>query len=181
MADAPPPFTCLDSEVLVTNRWHRYRRDRYVQTDGSTGEYYYIDMAGACAVVPLFEDGSTVLVRVHRYLLGCELWEFPIGGMEPADEPLPVAQKELREEAGLLAEHWTELGRFAPYKGVSNEITHAFLARGLRWTERALEPSEGITVHQMPLDEARRRLLEQEIGDGQSLVTLMLLDRYLAR
>lgn len=169
------PFTRLDRRVLVENRWHRYCRDRYVRRDGSEGEYYYVDMPGSCGVVPLFADGSTALVRVRRYLLGCELWEFPIGGMRQGDEPLAVAQHELEEEAGLVGKRWAKLGQFAPYKGVSNEVCHFFLAEELNWTRQQLEPEEDIAVHQMPLAEARRLLLGQPVGDGQSMVALMLL------
>ena len=180
MSDAFPPFTTLTSEVLIDNSWHRYRRDRYVRADRSEGDYYYIDMAGACGIVPLFEDGTTALVKVHRYLLGGDFWEFPIGGMQPGEDPLDVAKNELRQEAGLIARDWHELGRFAPYKGVSNEITWFFLARDLEWTEQDLEPAEAITVHRMPLDEARERILGQAVADGQTMSGLLLLDRYLA-
>lgn len=174
------PFSRLQHEVLVSNPWHRYCKDRYVQADGSEGVYYFVDMPGSCASIPVFEDGSTVLLRVFRYLLGCDLWEFPIGGMRPGEDPLTVARKELHEEAGLVAAAWTPLGRFAPYKGVSNEICHFWLARGLREERQQLEPSERIAVHRMPFLEARRLLLDQECCDGQSMAGLLLLDRWLA-
>ena len=74
------PFDRLSHEVLVENAWHRYCMDRYVRTDGSEGVYYYVDMPGSCGSIPVFDDGSTILLRVHRYLLGGEFWEFPIGG-----------------------------------------------------------------------------------------------------
>jgi ADP-ribose pyrophosphatase len=176
-----PPFTRLSREVLVKNRWHRYCRDRYVQADGSEGAYYYVDMPGSAAVVPLFDDGTTALLRVHRYLLGRELWEFPIGGMQDGEDPGAVAAKELREEAGLLAASWAALGSFAPYKGVSNELCHVFVARELTAVAQQLEASERITVHRMPFAAARRLLLDQEVGDGQSLVALLLLERWRER
>ncbi|MEY2981288.1 MAG: hypothetical protein RL562_1515 [Planctomycetota bacterium] len=180
MSDAAP-FSRLSTEVLVHNPWHRYCRDRYVQTDGSTGDYYYVDMTGSCGVIPWFEDGTTVLVQSRRYLLGVDLFEFPIGGMQPNDDAEVVARHELEEEAGLVAGRMDLLGSFAPYKGVSNERCHFFLARDLKWTAQRLEPSESMTVHRMPLAEARDRLLDQELPDGQSLSGLMLLDRFLAR
>lgn len=175
------PFTRLSREVLVDNPWHRYCRDRYVQTDGSDGAYHYVDMAGSCAAIPVFADGTTLLLRVYRYLLERDLWEFPIGGMKPGEDPLTVARKELHEEAGVVAGDWTPLGRFAPYKGASNEICHFWLARDLREDRQQLEPSERITVHRLPFAEARARLVEQECGDGQSMAGLVLLDRWLAR
>jgi ADP-ribose pyrophosphatase len=176
----PSPFTRLGREVLVANPWHSYARDRYVQADGSEGVYYYIDMPGSCAAIPVYADGSTVLVRVYRYLLGTELWEFPIGGMRQGESPLAVAQKELHEEAGLVARQWTPLGRFAPYKGASTEICHFFLARGLAEVGQQLEASERIEVVRLPFAVARARLLDQELGDGQSLAGLALLERWLA-
>lgn len=172
------PFERLDTEVLVDNPWHRYRLDSYVQRDGSIGRYYYVDMPGSAATIPLFEDGSTVLVEVYRYLLGTTLWEFPIGGMKEGEEPVDVAQRELEEEAGLVARKWQALGAFAPYKGASNELCHFFLAEELTWTEQRLEPSEDIRVHRMSLADARRRLVDQAIGDGQSWGGLVLLDRF---
>ncbi|MBK8978789.1 MAG: NUDIX hydrolase [Planctomycetes bacterium] len=174
-------FRRIGREVLVENRWHRYCVDRFSQADGSEGRYYYVDMPGSCGIVPLFEDGTTVLVHCERYLLGATLWEFPIGGMADGEEPLAVARKELEEEAGLVAARWDPLGAFAPYKGVSNERCHFFLARELSWTAQRLEPSEAMTVHRMPLAEARARILDQELPDGQSLGGLALLDRFLAR
>ena len=178
---SPVPFQRLSREVLVRNHWHLYCHDRYTQTDGSIGSYYYLDHFGACGSIPLFEDGTTVILRVHRYVLGRTLWEFPIGGQRETEDALAVAQKELQQEAGLRAQRWDALGSFAPYKGVSTEVTHFFLARELTWTERELEPSEGITVHRMPLEEAREHIIGQEVGDGQSMVGLLLLDRFFAR
>ena len=174
-------FRRLSREVLVHNPWHRYCLDRYVRADGSEGRYYYVDMPGSSAAIPVYDDGTMVLVQVHRYLLGQDLFEFPIGGMADGDEPLHTAQEELRQEAGLLARDWTPLGHFAPYKGVSNERCHFFLARGLESVVQDLEPSERITVHRLPIVEARARLLDQECGDGQSMAGLLLLDRWLAR
>ena len=175
-----PPFSRLDREVLVDNPWHRYCKDRYVQADGSEGVYYHVDMPGSCATIPVFDDGSTVLLRVFRYLFAAEFWEFPIGGMRRGEDPLTVARKELREEAGLAADVWTPLGSFAPYKGVSNEVCHFWLARGLRQERQDLEPSERIAVHRLPMPRARGLLLDQACGDGQSMAGLLLLDRWLA-
>ena len=81
-------------------------------------------------------------------------------------------RKELREEAGLLAEDWQLLGEFAPYKGASNEIDYFFLARDLTWTAQELEPSEEITVHRMPLAQARERLLGQSLVEKNGCLVL---------
>jgi 8-oxo-dGTP pyrophosphatase MutT (NUDIX family) len=182
--DDPAPddaaFRQLSREVLIENPWHRYCLDRYTQADGSEGRYYYVDMPGSCGIIPIFADGSTVLLHVHRYLLSRDLWEFPIGGMLPREDPLDVAHKELREEAGLRAAQMTHVGSFAPYKGVSNEHCHFFVATELEEVGQELEASERIQVQRMPWEEARERLLAQELGDGQSMSGLMLYERWCA-
>ena len=177
MPSSKPPFARLSREILVANAWHRYCRDEYVQTDGSTGEYFYIDMIGACAIVPQFANGDLLLIECERYLLGKTLWEFPIGGIEPGDSPLAAAQKELQQESGYTANDWVRLGGFAPYKGVSNEITHVFLARDLEPCGQDLEPSESIRVHRLPPEEAERRIYGQELPDGQTMAAWTLWQR----
>jgi ADP-ribose pyrophosphatase len=180
MPERRPAFRRIDHEVLVANRWHRYCRDRYTRRDGSTGEYYFVEMTGSCGIVPLFDDGTVALVRSERYLLDCDLWEFPIGGMQPGEDALTVAQHELEQEAGLVAAEWTRLGSFAPYKGVSTEICHFFVARELREVGQDIELEESITVHRVPLVRARELLLGQQPADGQSLAGLLLFDRWAA-
>jgi ADP-ribose pyrophosphatase len=179
--EANPPFSRISRTVLVANRWHRYCLDRYLRRDSSEGLYYYVDMPGSVGIVPLFDDGSTLLIRQKRYLLGVDLYEFPIGGMKPHDEPLAVARHELREEAGLVAARYDHLGTFAPYKGVSTERCHFFLARELSAVPQELELEESITLHRMLLTEARELLVTQELADGQSLAGLVFLDRFLQR
>jgi ADP-ribose pyrophosphatase len=175
------PFRQLDTRVLVDNPWHRYCKDRYLQRDGSEGAYYYVDMPASAAVLPLFEDGSTLLLRSFRYLFGREIWEFPIGGVARGGDPLATAREELRQEAGHRAGSWTPLGRALPYKGVSTETCHYYLARDLQACGQDLEASEAVTVHRMPLEEARERLFQDDAVDGQSLAGLVHLERHLAR
>ncbi len=180
----PRPFERISSRVLVDNPWHRYCLDRYAQRDRSEGEYYYIDMAGSSLVVPMLANGDVVVVEVERYLLRRKVWEFPIGGIAPGEDALEVAKKELAEESGYRASRWEHIGAFAPYKGVSNEVCHVFLARELEAGDQQLEASEAIEVDVVTLDEARRRILgppgDDGLGDGQSIAALAYLDRYLA-
>ena len=89
------PFQRLLREVLVDNPWHLYCKDRYTQADGSEGVYYYIDMPGSCGVIPLFDDGTTVLVREYRYLLGGDYWD---RGIAPADHDGVVGESDNFED-----------------------------------------------------------------------------------
>lgn len=178
---SPPPFSRISRTVLVPNRWHRYCLDRYVRRDGTEGLYYYVDMPGSVGIIPLFEDGSTLLICQRRYLLGVDLYEFPIGGMKRGEDPLEVARRELKEEAGLTARRLDFLGTFAPYKGVSTEHCHFYLARELTDVGQDLEPEEEISTHRMKFGDARAQLLGQALADGQSLAALAFFDSFTAK
>ena len=84
-------------------------------------------------------------MRQYRHAIRRYLLEFPAGGLEPGEEPLAAAQRELREEAGLEAARWTSLGHFFSSPGFANEILHVFLAEDLR--PAYADPDEDEDLH----------------------------------
>jgi ADP-ribose pyrophosphatase len=179
MGSRHKPFTTLRSEVLVRNEWHSYCKDRYVGTDGGEADYYYVDMPGSAGCIPVLEDGRVAMVEVTRYLLSRKLLELPIGGMKRGEDPEAVALKETVEETGYRPRRMTRLGSFAPYKGASNEVCHFYLGEDLERVGQDLESTEEIAVKLVPLREVRRLLLSSELGDGQSLVGWLYLEKFL--
>ena len=91
----------------------------------------WIDHPGASAVIPVFEDGSTLLVQQFRYPVQQIMLEIPAGkrdGNEPFEE---TALRELDEETGWKAGDIVHLGKAFPVIGYSNEIIHFYLATNL--------------------------------------------------
>ena len=65
---------------------------------------------GGVCVVALDGDGMVAMVRQYRFPIGEHLLELPAGKLEPGEEPLPAAKRELSEETGLEADEWRDLG-----------------------------------------------------------------------
>lgn len=130
-------------------------------------------------VVPVRDDGSLVMVRQYRYLMQRTSLEFPAGGLPEGVAPLENAQRELKEEAGHAAGRWHELGRFAPYNGVSNEYCHVYLATELTAIGAEPEETEEIEIVFLQPDEVRLQIDSGELWDGMTIASLSVYESWL--
>ena len=162
------------SRTAYENPWLRLREHEVTKPDGSPGLYGVVEMQHASVfVVAVTDDDEVVLVDLFRYTTQRMSTEVPAGGSD-GEDPLLAAQRELREEAGLEADEWTELTRMFALNGVCNAPAVVFLARGLREVEGAAPEEEGITgVRRVPWAETMRMVRDREIDDGESLAALM--------
>lgn len=98
----------------------------------------YVVHFGAVAVVALDEQERMLVIQQYRHPLAARLWEIPAGLLDkPGEDPWTAAQRELAEEAGVLASRWDLLVDYATTPGGSTELLRIYLARGLtELTER---------------------------------------------
>jgi ADP-ribose pyrophosphatase len=132
-----------------------------------------VEHPGAVVIVAVDEKERVYLVRQYRHAIRSMLLELPAGTLEPDEEPVVAAKRELREEVGLVAEEWHCLGSFYSSPGFVNEHLHVFLARQLRTVESEPDFDEDLAVVRMPLSELSGRLAD--IPDAKSLAALHLL------
>ncbi len=128
---------------------------------------------GGAAIVAIDAESRVCLLRQFRHAAGGWVWELPAGKLEPPEPALDCARRELVEEAGRTARRWDALGAYFSSPGVFTERIHLFLARELEVVDAALEPHEVLEVHWVPLREAWRRAVANEIDDGKTLVGLL--------
>ena len=130
---------------------------------------------GAAAVVPVYEDGTTLLVRQHRVSVDRVTLEIPAGKLDSADEdPLECAVRELREETGLKAEKMTLLTSVLTTPGFCTEKIGIYLAQGLTEGDMHLDEDEFLGVVRMPLNEAIDMIMCGDIRDGKTICGLLL-------
>lgn len=127
---------------------------------------------GAVAVIAVTPERRLVLVRQYRYAAGRPLLEIPAGTLEPGETPEDTARRELREETGYTAENLRPLGSFYSAPGFCDEVIHLFLADGLTPGEPDTDFGEEIHLVELPVEEARRKLLTGGFEDAKTLVAL---------
>jgi len=172
----------IHSESLVDGVLLKAYRDTVRLPDGGESVREWIDHPGASAVVPLFEDGSTLLVHQYRYPPRRAFLEVPAGKLDVKGEsPEAVAARELEEETGWRGGCFTHLGSFYPCIGYSNEVIHFYLAEAL--TPGTLGRSEGEFVEgvRLPFTEAVARARRGEILDMKSALALFFAEDLLNR
>jgi 8-oxo-dGTP pyrophosphatase MutT (NUDIX family) len=130
----------------------------------------------AVGILPLEPDGRIWLVGQHRYAVDEFTWELPMGGVPLEANLLEGAQRELREETGLAAEHWELL---LPQVQLSNSVTDevgtVLLARELTEGPMAPEASEELWVITVPWQEAVHAALDGRITDSLTVAGLLAL------
>lgn len=168
----PLAETTLDSEPVYEGVVLTVRRDRVRLPNGREGIREWIDHPGAVMVVPEIEPGRLVMVRQFRYATGRAFLEFPAGRVDPGEEPLACARRELREETGFEAAEWEPLGAIHLCVGYSSERIDIFLARGLQAVGARPDEDEFLELLTMDFGAAERAALDGRITDAKTLCAL---------
>jgi ADP-ribose pyrophosphatase len=164
----------LRSEVKYETKWITVTEHQVINPAGNPGIYGVVDFKNiAIGVLPLDSQKNTWLVGQWRYPLKQYSWEIPEGGGPHDVDPLESAKRELKEETGLVASHYREIGRIHTSNSVCNEYGILYLATGLKETQAEPEDSEDLQVRKLPFEEAYRMVMEGEITDSLSMAAIL--------
>ena len=139
----------------------------------------WIDHPGAAAIIPVFDDLSTLLVEQYRYPVQQVMLEIPAGKRDGNEPFLDTARRELDEETGWFAEEMIHLGQSFPVIGYSNEVIHFYLARKLKPGVAQKEDDEFLNIHRLPFVEALNLVKSYDITDMKSIVGIQRAYEYL--
>ena len=175
------PWQTLGTEIKYQNPWIRVRQDEIINPSGKPGVYGVVSMKNkAIGIVPIDSEGNTWLVGQYRYALSEYSWEIPMGGGPVELDVLESAQRELREETGLLAARWTRIARLHTSNSVTDEEGFVFLAEELTQGEWEPEETEDLRLWKLPLAQAVELCMSDRITDAISVAGLLKAEKVLA-
>jgi ADP-ribose pyrophosphatase len=166
----------LGREYLYESPWCSFRVDEARLPDGAEIEYGVLESAGFAAVVPVTEGGDVVLVRQWRQPVEGFTLELPGGGVEKGEDPREAVGRELFEETGHRAEDLSRLVSVHTSPGRATEVCYLFRCRAVPASAGPQpEPTEFVSVVEMPLSEAVRRVYGGEITAATTVLGLLMV------
>ncbi len=118
---------------------------------------------------------TVLLERQYRHPAGQRMWELPAGSLDPGEDHLAAAKRELMEETGYTAKKWQKALYFYVSPGFLDESMHVYLARGLKKGIAQPEEDERIAVRFFPLEQAVRMAMTGKIIDAKTIASLLWL------
>jgi len=151
----------------------RIREDVLADPHGQAHPRVVISAPDWVHVIALTPDGQAVLVRQFRAGVHADTLEFPGGMVDPGETPEHAAARELGEETGFVAAHWTALGACHPNPALQTNRLHSFLALDcLRTTDPRPDSGEDVRVELVPAVSLRARLATGEITHALVLASM---------
>ena len=170
------PWQIIGSEKIYDNPWISLTEFKVINPGGGKGIYGKVHFKNlAVGVAAIDEEGYLWLVGQYRFPLDQYSWEIPEGGCPLGTDPLEAAQRELREETGLIATEWTKLLEIHLSNSVSDEFGIIWKATGLIQATPEPEETERLDIKKISLDKAYRLVENFEITDSLSVAAIQRL------
>jgi ADP-ribose pyrophosphatase len=157
-------------------------RDRLIEPGGQEATRDIVRHNGSVVILAI--DNTTnkrdpwiVVERQYRHAAGRFLWELPAGKLEPGEDVLLGAQRELEEETGYRARKWKLLVEYYASPGFLGESMKIFLAEGLVAGDAHPDEDEQIELRLVKLSEVLKMIEKGAILDGKTLTGVLLYAR----
>jgi ADP-ribose pyrophosphatase len=179
----PKGVQVLSSKVSYEGPIFRVVTDEVIEPGGKGPQRRDVVRHGGSVVVLAIDDSKSkrdpfiLLERQYRHAAGQYLYEIPAGKLDQGEEPLAGAKRELLEETGYQAKHWSKLVRFFASPGFLGEWMQVYLAEGLTPGDAQPEDDEQIELFAVPLSELLRQIEAGRILDGKTIAAALLYDR----
>ncbi len=180
----------LSSRYVIKTPIFSLVRSKRVDRENRKGDFFIVEAPEWVTVIPLFENDlendpenssgdEFLMVRQYRHGSQAVTVEFPAGIVDPGEDPVDAAVRELKEETGYEAQEIIPIGSVNPNPAFMTNHTHTFLARGLKKVaEQQLDPLERVEYRKVPVAQVFANMGEGEYGNGVMLISLAFFQKW---
>lgn len=147
--------------------------DEITLPDGTLSTRDWIKHPGASAIVPVFRDGTIMLLKQFRYPARKIFIEVPAGKIDPGESPSTTAVRELKEESGLVCDRMEQVGSLFPAIGYADEEIFVFVAWDLKPESKNVDDDEFLLNHRVSFSRAISMIETGEIKDAKTISAIM--------
>jgi ADP-ribose pyrophosphatase len=168
------PWKSLSQKKVYDNPWIELTEHQVINPNGGKGIYGVVHFKNlAIGVIALSDHLDIWLVGQYRFPLNEYSWEIPEGGGSLVDDPLLSAKRELKEETGVEAQSWFEIGRMHLSNSVSDELSIVYLALDLKEGVAEPEETEELKILKIPFMKAYEMVNNGDITDSLSVFAIL--------
>ncbi|HEY0062275.1 MAG TPA: NUDIX hydrolase [Telluria sp.] len=172
--------TRIDGELAYDGGFLKVTRDRVKLPNDAVTYREYIKHPGAVVILPVFDDGRVLLERQFRYPLDRVFIEFPAGKIDPGEDTLACAKRELQEETGYTAATWQFISTIHNAIAYSDEHLDIFVARGLTAGPQQLDEGEFLDLFTATIPELLDMVRKGQITDVKTIIGAFWLEKLAA-
>ena len=162
----------ITSETIFEGKIITVQVDYVQLPNGKKATRELVKHPGAVGVVAVTEDDRLIVVRQFRKPLEKVTLEIPAGKLEPGEDPLDCAKRELAEETGYRAGEWTPLVSVFTSPGFADEQIHLYVAKQLKPGESRPDEDEFVEHTFITIEEAFSLIEKGEICDAKTVLAV---------
>ncbi len=161
----------LSSEMIYEGRIINLRKDKVTVVNG-TSYREVVEHSGGAVLLAVTDDRKMVMVRQYRRPADKVMFEVPAGKIDPGEDPIETAVRELKEETGYTAGKVRYLCRFYPSVGFSDEVLYLYLCTDLTAGETDFDENEALDIEEWGIDDLHEMVMKGEIDDAKTLIAI---------
>lgn len=147
----------------------------YLREDGTKIVRDIVNPGEAAVILPITDNDEVVFITQYRESINKVSLELPAGMIDPGEEPIETARRELVEETGLICNNIEHLISLYPSTGYTSEKVHIFLARDFEEGNQRLDSTEEIlSIKKIKIEECVNKIKNGELENASQIIAILL-------